>query len=427
VTVPASQLTRRRRARASVAAIVVTLAALLAWALWPRPPLVETGLVAIGTFEQTLREDGRLRVRDRYLVAAPVAGALRRPALRVGDAVRAGDVLLEIHPGAPALIDARSREVLARRVDAASAAGEAARAEVGRATVALAQARLEAKRAERLADARFIAPSALDQSRAVLSIQQQALVAAQAQSRVAEHALAEARAALAGGTGGAGAAAPGVLRRIRAPVSARVLRVLQESEAPVGAGQPLLELGDTTRLEAVVDLLSGDALRLRIGGRVDLHTGRGQPPLPGRVARIEPVAFTRVSALGIEEQRVNVVVAIEADDPARARAGDGFRVDAVFHLERLDDSLIVPSGALLRSREGGWAVLRVTGGRAQRVALDVLDRNVEFARVSGPLAAGDRLILYPGAGLRDGDRVREQPAEAIRHNVSTEENLGSRR
>jgi len=424
VTVPASQLTRRRRARASVAAIVVTLAALLAWALWPRPPLVETGLVAIGTFEQTLREDGRLRVRDRYLVAAPVAGALRRPALRVGDAVRAGDVLLEIHPGAPALIDARSREVLARRVDAASAAGEAARAEVGRATVALAQARLEAKRAERLADARFIAPSALDQSRAVLSIQQQALEAAQAQSRVAEHALAEARAALAGGTG---AAAPGVLRRIRAPVSARVLKVLQESEAPVGAGQPLLELGDTTRLEAVVDLLSGDALRLRIGGRVDLHTGRGQPPLPGRVARIEPVAFTRVSALGIEEQRVNVVVAIEADDPARARAGDGFRVDAVFHLERLDDSLIVPSGALLRSREGGWAVLRVTGGRAQRVALDVLDRNVEFARVSGPLAAGDRLILYPGAGLRDGDRVREQPAEAIRHNVSTEENLGSRR
>jgi len=404
---PSRQLTRRRRTRASVAAIVLTLAAVLTWALWPRPLMVETGLVAIGTFEQTLREDGRLRVRDRYLVTAPVAGALRRPALRVGDAVRAGDVLLEIHPAAPTLIDARSREVLARRVDAASAAGEAARAEVGRATAALAQARLEAQRAERLAEARFVAPSALDQSRAFLSMQQQALEAAQAQSRVAGHALAEARAALAGGTGAAGQAAPEALRRIRAPVSARVLKVLQESEAPVGAGQPLLELGDTSRLEAVVDLLSGDALRLRPGGRVDLHTGRGQPPLTGRVARVEPVASTRVSALGIEEQRVNVVVAIEAVAPASAGAGDGFRVDAVFHLERLDDVLVVPSGALQRSREGGWAVLRVASGRAQRVALDVLDRNAEFARVSGPLVAGDRLILYPGAGLRDGDRVRE--------------------
>ena len=264
-------------------------------------------------------------------------------------------------------------------------------------------------------------------------MQQQALEAAEAQSRVAEHALAEARAALAGGSGASGpsvasgAAAPEAWRRIRTPVSARVLRVIQESEAPVAVGQALLELGDTSRLEAVVDLLSGDALRLRLGGQVDLNTGRGQLPLAGRVARIEPVAFTRVSALGIEEQRVNVVVAIEPVEGVGTQAGDGFRVDAVFRLERLTDALVVPSGALLRPREGGWAVLRVAGGRAQQVALEVLDRNVDLARVRGPLAPGDRLILYPGAGLRDGDRVREQATEAIRHTPPTDEILGSRR
>ncbi len=405
-----SRLRHRARSRVAALAFGLSLVSLVAWLLWPQPLLVETGPVTIGPFEQILREDGRLRVRDRYQMAAPVAGALGRLSLRVGDVVQAGQVLASIHPVVPALIDARSREVLARRVDAAAAASEAARAQEGRAQAGLAQARLEAQRTERLAESRFVAPAAVDQARAALRIQERTLEAAQAEALAASHALAEARAALAGGASTSRGTSPDGVRQVRAPVGGRVLRVLQESAAPVAAGQVLLEIGDTARLEAVIDLLSGDALRLQAGGRVDLHTGSGQPPLVGRVARIEPVAFTRLSALGIEEQRVNVVVAIDEDARPGSGAGDGFRVDAIFRVSRVDDVLMVPSGALVRAREGGWAVLRVADGRVRQVAIEVLDRNVDFARVGGPLAPGERLVLYPGANLRDGDRVRSRAA-----------------
>lgn len=383
----------------AVAAAVVALV----WAAYrPRPLDVETAPVAEGRFEQVIEEDGQLRLQHRYLVAAPTAAQLQRPTLKVGDAVKSGDVVAVLAPAAPGLIDARTRSVLQQRVGSAEAATQAAAANVRRQQAALAQATLEAERSAQLARDGFIAPSARDQSRLAREAAAQALKASQAEQAAADHALGEARAAL--GRAEPSGAAQG-LWSLKSPVDGRVLKLHKDSSEPVQAGAPLLEIGDTGAMEAVIDVLSGDAPRIATGAAVQLSTGRNQPPLAGQVARVDPVAFTKTSALGIEEQRVNVTVALKAPPEELQKLGDGFRVDARITVSAQDSALLVPSAALVRHGEG-WQVFVVEGGKARARTVTFSDRNADSAWVKDGLKAGETVILYPGSGMKDGQPVR---------------------
>lgn len=372
-----------------------------AWAFWPRALEVEVGEVATGRFEQTIQEDGRMRVVQRYVVSAPTQAELERPQLKVGDAVAAGDVVATLVPAAPQMIDARTRGVLRERVGSAEAGLVAAQAQVGRTQAALDQARLEAERAEQLARDNFIAASARDQAQLALASQRKALDAARAQVGVSQHAVAESRAALARAEGGAAPA--GTRWQLRAPVAGRVTKLHHESATTVAPGALLIEIADTTQLEAVIDVLSSDALRIAPGAAVRLAAGAGAAPLAARVVRIEPVAFTKVSALGIEEQRVNVIAQAEGAVPPAL--GDGFRVDATIAVAAHDNVLLAPAAALVRDGTQ-WSLLVVDGGRARRRPVDVVERNPQHAWIRDGAKPGERVVLYPGAAIDDGQRVR---------------------
>lgn len=396
----------RRWAPWALAATVV--AGLAVWAFQPRPLPVELGTVVTGRFEQVLEEDGQLRLKKRYVIAAPTQAELLRPTLKVGDAVQAGDVVATLAPAAPQMIDARTRAVLQQRVGSADALRRAAAAQLQRLQTAQAQAALEAERAEKLAGNQFVAPAARDQSALALRSAQQALAAGQAELRAAEFALAEARAALAQAEPASGSGPQG-LWQLRSPVSGQVIHLHQDSATTVQAGQALLDVGDIRALEAVVDVLSTDVPRIAVGAPVALALGGSLPPLPGRVGRIEPVAFTKVSALGIEEQRVNVIVnASAADWPAGTPLGEGYRVDARITLSARDGALLVPTAALVRDGTR-WRVLVVQAGRTLARPVTVLERNAELAWVeggdAGGVQAGDAVVLYPGSIVRDGQRV----------------------
>lgn len=396
--------TPARRWGAGAAALAAV--AVLVWAAYrPRPIDVETATVAEGRFEQVIEEDGQLRLQHRYLVAAPTAAQLQRPTLKVGDAVKAGDVVAVLAPAAPGLIDARTRDVLRQRVGSADAAVAAARANVQRAQAALAQATLEAERSAQLAKDNFIAPSARDQSRLAREAAAQALKAAQAEQAAAGHAAVEARAALGRAEPSSGVSQG--LWSLKSPVNGRVIKLHKDSSEPVQAGAPLLEIGDTGAMEAVIDVLSGDAPRIATGAAVQLSTGRNQPPLAGQVARVDPVAFTKTSALGIEEQRVNVTVALQAPPGDLQKLGDGFRVDARITVSAQDGALLVPSAALVRHGEG-WQVFVVEAGKARARAVTFSDRNADSAWVKDGLKAGETVVLYPGSGMKDGQPVRER-------------------
>jgi len=395
---------QRRWVYAGIA--VAALAAVLWAAYQPRALVVETATVALGRFEQVIEEDGRLRLQQRYTVTAPMAGQLQRPTLKVGDAVQTGDVVAVLLPAAPALIDARTRSVLQERVASADAARDAALANTRRLQTALAQATQDAARAEQLARDQFIAPAGRDQTRLAQETAAQALRAAQAQQTAADHAWAEARAALQRSE----PTAPSASRwPLKSPVRGRVLKLYKESTEPVVAGQPLLELGDTGALEAVVDVLSVDAPRIPPGATVKLVGGRDQPPLAGKVTRIEPQAFTKVSALGIEEQRVNVVVALDAQAADVQRLGDGYRVEARITLFAQDGALLAPASALVRHGEG-WRVFVVDNGKARAKTVTFKDRHADSAWVQDGLKAGEVVILYPGSQMTDGQPVKVRAA-----------------
>lgn len=378
-------------------------AALLYAVYRPRPITVEVAQVATGPFEQVIEEDGQLRLSNRYVITAPTLAQLQRPTLKVGDAVQAGDVVARLAPAAPQLIDARTRTVLQQRVGSADAARRASAAQVQRAQTALAQAALEAGRSDQLAQQGFIAPSARDQADLARRSAQQALTAAQAERAMADFAAAEARAALAQAEPAAAERTAG-LWEIKSPVNGQVLKLHLDSAAPVTAGLPLLEIGDTAAMEAVIDVLSGEVRQVRPGAVVQLTTGSGAAPLPGTVARVEPVAFTKVSALGIEEQRVNVVVALAAAPADAARLGDGFRVDARITVSSQADALLVPSAALVRDGTS-WRVFVVEAGKARTRAVQVNDRNADMAWVKDGLKAGETVLLYPGTAMTDGQPV----------------------
>lgn len=381
---------------------VLASAALLAWAFAPRPLAVEVARVDRGPFETTVDEDGRTRLRDRYVVAAPLAGRLGRITLRAGDPVEAGAVLATLAAPPSPMRDARTVAELSARVHAAEAQLRRAGAGVEGAEVALARARQEATRFETLARQGFVAPMRAETDQLAVLAARKSLEAAVQGREIAVHDLAQGRAALASTQAGAGAAP----FEVRAPIAGRVLRVLQASETAVAIGTPLLELGDTAQLEIVAELLTSDALQLRPGALVRIERWGGPQELAGRVRSVEPAAFTKVSALGVEEQRVNVLIDLTSAREAWMALGDGYRVGVRIVTQQVDDALRVPVSAVFPRPDGtGSAVFVIDGELARLTPVTLGARNGRHAWVREGLSVDQTVIVYPPSALGDGVRV----------------------
>jgi HlyD family secretion protein len=376
-------------------------AAALAWAFSPRPIEVEIAAVKQGRFEQAIEEDGRTRLKERYTVSAPVAARLARIALREGDSVSAGDTVAVLTPVMSAMVDERSGREATARLKAAAASVDRAAARVARARISLQEARLELDRSEKLAGDGFIAPSRLDAVRLAVAGAQRELEMANAEREVAVQEQAQAAAALQPATAGGGRGRP---LRVLAPVGGVVLRVVQASEATVPAGAALLDLGDPCRMEVVSELLTTDAVQAQPGRPVVIERWGG-PPIEGRVRRVEPAAFTKVSALGIEEQRVNVLVDITSPPQTWRAMGDGFRVGVKIVTVTVEPATMVPVGALF-PHDGSMAVYKLEARRARLQPVDVAARNGAEAWVRTGVAPGESVVVYPPAALADGRKVR---------------------
>ena len=388
----------------------------LIWAFTPKPVIVELAEVKRGRFEQTIDEDGKTRVRERYVVSAPLAGRVQRLTPKAGDAVARGDVVAVMHPAAPPLIDARTELELEERVGAAQAALARVRTTVEHAKAALAQNRADAQRTQKLAAQGFVSPTQLERDELKVTLSAREAEAAEFERHAAEHQLELARAALTRSRQGWSSERGGRAEQfdIRSPVTGRVLRVTQESEAVVALGASLLEIGDPADLEVVIDVLSSDALQIAPGQPVKLerHAAAGDTgaALEGRVRHVEPSAFTKVSALGVEEQRVNVIIDFTSPRARWQNIGDAYRVDARIVVYSADDAVKIPVAALFRDG-AHWAVFVADGNVARKRVIETLRRNAREALVDKGLAAGERVIVYPGDAVRDGKRTSEGNAK----------------
>lgn len=397
----------KRRNQIALAVAALAVAAIVAWALQPRPITVETALVTRGPFELTVSDDGKTRVRERYVVSAPLAGRIDRIELREGDRVKRGETIALLTPTPPALLDARAARELEARFGAAQARFAAARAEALRAESVRDQARADFDRQAKLAQEKFVAESAREQAFLALRTAERNVDAARFSQHAAEHDLEQARAALKRYESGE----PGPRWPVTAPLDGSVLKVVQKSEGAVALGAPLVELADARALEAVVDVLSQEAVAIRPGMAARIELGQGVPPLAARVRLVEPGAFTKVSALGIEEQRVNVVLDFTDPLDTLQTIGDGFRVDAQIVTQRIDDALKVPVGALWRDGDG-WAVFVAEGDRDRQRRVEARLRNTVEAVVEKGLAAGERVVVYPSDALNDGALLDPRNAKA---------------
>lgn len=394
----------RRRVTQVIAALVALLAlAALVYAFLPQPVSVDIAAVSRGPLEVTISGEGKTRVKEVYVVSAPVAGRTLRLQVHAGDSVVAGQTELAVmQPAEPQFLDLRTRAEAEARVQAAEAAKTLAEARLERARAELEFARADLRRAETLAAKDTISRRELE--RAQLNVRTRSAEVATETAAVTQAAyeLETARAALLQ-PGEAGAPA-GCCVRVVAPTGGTVLRVLAESEAVVAAGTPLLEIGDPQDLEIVVDLLSTDAVQVRPGATVVIEHWGGPDALHGRVRLVEPFGFTKVSALGIEEQRVNVVIDLVDPPAARRELGHGFRVEVRIVVWEAPDVLQVPVSALFRAGDR-WAVFAVAEGRAGLRPVTLGRRNDLTAEVVEGLAAGDGVILHPTDKVADGVRV----------------------
>lgn len=377
------------------------VAALIA-AFRPAPSPVEIAQVTRGPLRDVLEEEGRTRLRERYLVSAPVSGYLRRIPLKAGDPVDPQTTqvaILEPSPVTP--LDDRSRSLAEARRDAALAAVEKARA-------ALHFARLDRQRFEDLFQTGAVSAQEWESFQWRETAALQDLATSESQLRQAEAELAAFH-NYPPPTPSAATTAPTSSTltpiELRAPARGRVLRVFEESARVVAAGTPLVEIGDPTDLEVVIEVLSRDGAILAPGTSIELHQWGQTNPLPARLRHVEPAAFTKISALGVEEQRVNAIADLLAPPDQRPGLGDGFRVDAHLILWSDPDTLKLPAGALFR-RGQAWFVFIDNGGRAELRSVQIGRSNAAEAQVLDGLGPGDRVILYPGDRIRPGTRIR---------------------
>lgn len=386
-------------------AIFLAVLVAAAWALWPRPVAVETAVLSRQNLRVVVEDEGKSRIRDVFTVSAPIPGQMMRVDLMAGDVVEADKtVVATLRPVTPTLLDARALRIAEAAVAAAQAGVDLSLAQLRQAEAQLSFMRSELQRAETLAERGTISPRSFEKAKLDVDTAQAAVESARAAQMVRQRELESAEAALSQGQRPRGDGQCCV--EVRAPVSGRVLRVLTESEQVVNAGTPLVEIGDPDDLEIVADILSRDAVRIVPGASAEI-LGWGGDPLPAHVLRIDPSAETKISALGIEEQRVNVVLGLDGPHQAWERLGHGFRVIVRIDLWQGQDILAVPIGSLFRHGDS-WAVFVMETGRARLRSVTIGERNDEFAEVRDGLAAGETVILHPSDLVEDGVAVEPQ-------------------
>jgi HlyD family secretion protein len=370
-------------------------------AAWPKPVVVEEAPVRSAPLEVTVDESGKTRVRDRYVVHAPLAGDIGRIELHAGDPVAAGVAIAQIVPASPALLDPRARAEAGARVGAAEANLAQARAQMARADAASAHAAQDLETTKRLTTTGAVSPDEQRNAELESHVRQQELEAARFAVQVARSDVDVARAALRRYGERPGGIEPFT---IASPVSGRVLRVHQQSESVIAPGAPIIELGDPSSLEVVVDVLTADAVRIPPNAPVRLERWGGAAALRAHVRVVEPSAFTKVSALGVEEQRTSVV--IDLDDPSNlwARLGDGYRVEAHIVVWQSDAVTTIPASATFRQGDA-WAVFVDDRGRARLHVVQIGQRGSADLQVVSGLSLGDRVVVHPSSGVAEGVRI----------------------
>lgn len=383
--------------------IIIVLALLIVVAFWPKSTEVDLATVGRGPLTVTIDEEGKTRVRERFVVSAPVAGRVERIELEPGDRVVRNETPVAVfRPADPVLLDVRSKTEAEASVKSAEAGLGGARAEREKAAAEERLARSELERMRGLLKDDVVSRQTFESAESRARTAEEALRAAEFGVTRAEHEVTMARSRLLSASGAAGSVQRSIV--IQAPITGVVLKRLRESEAVVPAGEALLELGDPRKLEIIAEFLSTDAVRIRAGNPVLIERWGGEAPLHGRVRLVEPSGFMKISALGVEEQRVNVL--IDFDDPFDAwkRLGDGYRVELRVVVWQVDDALKVPTSALFRRGEQ-WAVFVVDNERADLRIVEVGRRNGAEAEVNKGLVAGQSVIVHPSDSIADGARV----------------------
>lgn len=374
---------------------IAILVGLIVAGLWPKPVPVETAIASLGPLRVTVNEDGKTRIRQRYRICAPVTGQLRRIPFKAGAEVVSGQtVVATVEPLSPALLDARARSTAEAARDSAAANLDKSRAEHAFATN-------ELRRYQRLYADKTVSVRELEAAQMREASAGKEVAAAESALRQAEAELAEFATGALGGTN-----AVCLPVEVKSDVNGRVLRVFEESARVVTAGTPLVEIGDPTDLEVVVEVLSRDGAAIVPGAKVEFDhwAGPDQLPLLGQVRLVEPAAFTKVSALGVEEQRVNVIADLLTPPEQRATVGDSFRVEARIIVWDTAQTLKVPAGALFR-QENQWAVFVADGDHAQLRPVKAGRSNGIETQVLEGLKAGDAVILYPGSRVHEGQKI----------------------
>lgn len=391
---------KQHRIGLTVAAVILLG---LVYAFRPEAVLVDTDMVDTGRIEVGITDDGVTRIRDVYQVSAPVTGRITRIEIEPGDSVVAGQTqVVQIRPRPPGLLDARTRTELENVLAASKAAENVAAADLQRAEAALDLAKKTLVRTQQLSNDGFATKARLDEAVATVNERLAAVSMADAALSQSTSDVARAKAALLRDEGGE-IAQPVI---VTAPISGRVLQVLRESEAIVTEGTPLVEIGDPDQMEIVADLLSRDAVRVSPGNPVRISRWGGEP-IMGRVRLVEPFGFLKVSALGIEEQRVNVIIDVEDKTGGAERLGHGYQLDATVIVWADDTALRLPIGAIFRL-DSTWHVYKIVNDRARLTSVDVGQRNDQYAEVLGGLGEGDVVILDPASSVRDKVRVRSR-------------------
>lgn len=395
--------------RSALALALIAAAVGFTIAMWPKPVQVDLAAIGRGPLEVTIDEEGKTQIRDVYVVSAPITGRLPRSPLHVGDAVVAGSTLLAgIVPSAPAFLDVRTRKELEAQVAAAEAAVALAEAELRQAKAQETLSRSDLDRARKLARQGFLAGTSLDHAETDAKVKQDASKRAESSLQMRQKELASASARLMEPVRqGLDGRDPGLQTppvEVRAPVTGRVLKLMVESEQDVLVGSPLLEVGDPGDLEIIVDLLSQDAVRVHVGDMATIEGWGGEQGLPAIVRKIDPIGFTKVSALGIEEQRVRTTLDFTGAAATHAALGHDFRVFVRIVVWRSASALRVPLGALFRDQDR-WAVFRDVGGRARLTHVDLGHRNSEAAEVIDGLSEGDEVVLHPSDLIADQARI----------------------
>lgn len=399
-------MTKRNKKRTNriwlvgVAALVILL---ITFGLMPKSTSVDTALVTRGPMEVILEDEGQTRVVDRFVVAAPVSGYTQRVGLKVGDSVEQGESILTIEPMPAEALNPQRRAEAEARIAAAEATLHSAQ-ETGRARDAEATlASSELARVKALVEAGAATARELEVAQAQQSQAEAQRVSATFSVDVARHNVEAAKTALRY----AGASSGGERIQVKSPIAGSVLAVHHESAGVVSAGTPIMEIGNPSRLEVAIDVLSQDATRIDPGMHVRFARWGGDGELTGTVRRVEPVGFTKISALGVEEQRVWILVDFTSDPSVWRRLGDGYRVIAQFILWASDDALQIPTSATFRT-SGDWNVFVLENGKAVVRRINVGQRSGLRVQVVDGLAEGDQVVVHPPSDLQDGDRIKSR-------------------